>query len=95
MGVQIDKRMGELGGTRLQNLVCADEGTGLEETVEKFKNDVTVAVKSLLAASKGGCGEEDSSEAASDESKAEVSFFSSSLHRQNNFYFKDHLHDRS
>ena len=38
MGKLIDKRLGELGGKRLLDLECADEGTGgLEVTVENWK----------------------------------------------------------
>ena len=34
MGKKIDKRMAELGGTRISPLTCADEACGLEDTVE-------------------------------------------------------------
>eukprot|EP00601_Ochromonadales_sp_CCMP2298_P000909 CAMPEP_0173173904 /NCGR_PEP_ID=MMETSP1141-20130122/3074_1 /TAXON_ID=483371 /ORGANISM="non described non described, Strain CCMP2298" /LENGTH=757 /DNA_ID=CAMNT_0014096005 /DNA_START=86 /DNA_END=2357 /DNA_ORIENTATION=+ len=49
MGKVIDKRMEELGGKRILDLHCADEGTGeLEVTVEAWKEAVTVAVKKTL-----------------------------------------------
>jgi sulfite reductase alpha subunit-like flavoprotein len=34
MGKKLDKRIGELGGQRIKQLVCIDEATGLEEPVE-------------------------------------------------------------
>jgi len=37
MGKSIDKRLDELGGTRVLPLECADEATGLEEPVERWK----------------------------------------------------------
>lgn len=40
MGKSIDKRIHELGGVRISDLCCADEATGLEETVEKWKDDI-------------------------------------------------------
>ena len=41
MGKSIDKRLAELGGKRLLEIACADEGTGaLEITVEKWKEDI-------------------------------------------------------
>lgn len=38
MGKSIDKRLMELGGNRVLPLACADEATGLEETVESWKS---------------------------------------------------------
>lgn len=41
MGKAIDKRLAELGGERVLELFCADEGTGsMEETVEAWKSAV-------------------------------------------------------
>lgn len=40
MGKMIDKRLSELGGHRILDLVCADEATGLEEPVEAWKSSV-------------------------------------------------------
>lgn len=41
MGKSIDKRLQELGGKRLLDMACADEGTGqLEVIVEKWKLDI-------------------------------------------------------
>lgn len=34
MGKKLDKRIGELGGQRIQPVVCIDEATGLDEPVE-------------------------------------------------------------
>jgi methionine synthase reductase len=36
MGKSIDKRLGELGGVRIQPITCADEVSGLEETVDEW-----------------------------------------------------------
>jgi len=41
MGKLIDKRLTELGGVRLCELCCADEAVGLEDIVEKWKNDIS------------------------------------------------------
>lgn len=47
MGKAIDKRLNELGGTRVLELACADEGTGsMEETVEAWKSQVFEVAKS-------------------------------------------------
>ena len=52
MGKSIDKRLSELGGKRLLDLACADEGTGqLEVTVEKWKLDI---MEKVIELSKGG-----------------------------------------
>jgi methionine synthase reductase len=40
MGKSIDKRLAELGGSRVIPLVCIDETTGLEEAVEKWKESI-------------------------------------------------------
>jgi len=40
MGKNLDKRFGELGATRILELQCADETTGLEEQVELFKTNI-------------------------------------------------------
>jgi sulfite reductase alpha subunit-like flavoprotein len=40
MGKGLDRRFEELGGTRIIDLHCADEATGLEETVNEFINKV-------------------------------------------------------
>jgi sulfite reductase alpha subunit-like flavoprotein len=54
MGKMIDKRLSELGGKRSLPLCCADEATGLEETVEGWKIEVMALLKKcdeLIAAS--------------------------------------------
>jgi len=48
-GKQIDKRLSELGAKRISEVVCADEGTGLEETVESWKQLALHTVKKLIA----------------------------------------------
>ncbi len=50
MGKSIDRRIGELGGSRLIDLVCADEAVGLEETVEQWKSSVLRALLQLKPA---------------------------------------------
>jgi sulfite reductase alpha subunit-like flavoprotein len=40
MGKNLDKRFGELGATRIMELQCADEATGLEEPVQFFKTNI-------------------------------------------------------
>jgi sulfite reductase alpha subunit-like flavoprotein len=47
MGKSIDKRFHELGGIRIMNLICADEATGLESTVEQWKEDIFEKIKEL------------------------------------------------
>ena len=47
MGVMIDKRLKELGGNRLHPLCCADEATGLEETVEGWKAEIMTILGKL------------------------------------------------
>jgi sulfite reductase alpha subunit-like flavoprotein len=47
MGKVIDKRMSELGGKRSLPLCCADEATGLEETVEAWKAEIMTLLTKL------------------------------------------------
>lgn len=57
MGKSIDKRLTELGATRSMSLCCADEATGLEEIVEKWKIDVITHLKKfdqMMPAAGGG-----------------------------------------
>jgi methionine synthase reductase len=49
MGKSIDKRLAELGGTRLLEATCADEATGFEETIENWKRAVLVASRTAHA----------------------------------------------
>lgn len=51
MGKSIDKRLCELGGKRCLALSCADEGTGLEETIEAWKRAVLTTVQKIHAES--------------------------------------------
>jgi sulfite reductase alpha subunit-like flavoprotein len=55
-GKVIDKRVNELGGTRIKPLECADEGTGqLEQVVEGWTVDiVALAEKAVRESSKSG-----------------------------------------
>lgn len=48
IGKSVDKRLHELGGERLLPLECADEATNLEETVERWRHNVALAVKKFL-----------------------------------------------
>jgi sulfite reductase alpha subunit-like flavoprotein len=48
MGKSINKRMGELGGERILDLHCADEATGLEETIEAWKLKVIETIVKLV-----------------------------------------------
>mmetsp|Transcript_2578 Transcript_2578/g.5976 ORF Transcript_2578/g.5976 Transcript_2578/m.5976 type:complete len:206 (+) Transcript_2578:104-721(+) len=62
MGKVIDKRMEELGGKRILDLHCADEGTGeLESTVETWKEAISKVVQRLSEGaafgSEEGCAE--------------------------------------
>ena len=43
----IDKRLKELGGNRLHPLCCADEATGLEDTVEGWKAEIMTLLGKL------------------------------------------------
>jgi methionine synthase reductase len=47
MGKMIDKRLKELGGNRLHPLCCADEATGLEDTVEGWKTEIMTLLGKL------------------------------------------------
>ena len=47
MGKMIDKRLKELGGNRLHPLCCADEATGLEDTVEGWKTEIMALLGKL------------------------------------------------
>jgi sulfite reductase alpha subunit-like flavoprotein len=47
MGKAIDKRLGELGGKRVLEIACGDEGTGMEETVEAWKAAVFEVAKGI------------------------------------------------
>ena len=49
MGKTIDKRLEELGGVRCLALACADEATGLEETVEAWKTAIEEKVKEIVS----------------------------------------------
>lgn len=49
MGKSIDKRLEELGGIRYLDLRCADEATGLEETVEEWKVAIEDKVKQIVS----------------------------------------------
>ena len=52
MGKAIDKRLSELGGQRVLDLACADEGTGsMEETVEEWKSLVFEVAKTFASCS--------------------------------------------
>ncbi|KAG7338441.1 bifunctional P450:NADPH-P450 reductase 1 [Nitzschia inconspicua] len=46
MGKLLDKKMEELGATRVQPLACADEATGLEDVVEPWLESVVARVAS-------------------------------------------------
>jgi methionine synthase reductase len=45
MGKSIDARMSDLGGKCVKPLTCADEATGLEETVDPFLDDCIDLIK--------------------------------------------------
>ena len=45
VGKILDKQLQELGGTRVMKLACADEATGLEDTVEPWKQRVLAALR--------------------------------------------------
>lgn len=47
MGKMIDKRLKELGGNRFLPLCCADEATGLEDTVEGWKTEMMALLGKL------------------------------------------------
>jgi sulfite reductase alpha subunit-like flavoprotein len=55
-GKIIDKKLLELGGTRVKALACADEATGLEDTVDPWVNsilgEITVACRGAGSAKK-------------------------------------------
>ena len=51
MGKCIDKRLNELGGKRLIELYCGDEGTGLEETIEAWKKTSLATVRKVYTES--------------------------------------------
>uniref|UniRef100_A0A7S2S3E2 Methionine synthase reductase n=1 Tax=Mucochytrium quahogii TaxID=96639 RepID=A0A7S2S3E2_9STRA len=49
VGKNIDKRMAQLGALRIHQLTCADEATGLADTVEPWKDSLWDRLKSHLA----------------------------------------------
>ena len=49
MGKSFDKRIFELGGVRCLDLCCADEATGLEETVEGWKDRILPIIINIFA----------------------------------------------
>lgn len=52
-GKVLDKKLAELGGTRAKALSCADEATGLEDTVDPWINSILMEI---TAACRGGVG---------------------------------------
>mmetsp|Transcript_10155 Transcript_10155/g.16962 ORF Transcript_10155/g.16962 Transcript_10155/m.16962 type:complete len:219 (-) Transcript_10155:277-933(-) len=82
MGKSIDKRLGELGGKRILDLHCADEGTGLEETVEAWRELILNLVRALSTSSaedvKPACEDSASVAGPVDESKPETPVASAS-----------------
>eukprot|EP01031_Cornospumella_fuschlensis_P042682 gene42682-52151_t len=68
MGKSIDKRLGELGGTRVQPLTCVDETTGLEEAVEKWKSSTLSFLSEIYLAAREETGECKDSTAALEDS---------------------------
>ncbi len=40
----VDKKLKDLGGTRLKDIACADEGTGLEQVVDPWVKDIFVVI---------------------------------------------------
>jgi len=61
VGKLIDRKVGELGGTRARSVACADEATGLEEVVEPW----VTGVLDDLARVCGGLGATDSASTTS------------------------------
>jgi len=55
-GKAIDKRLAELGGTRIRPLACADEGTGLEDVVEPWTEGVLEDVTNYCRGASGDSG---------------------------------------
>jgi len=54
MGKMIDKRLAELGGVRAMDAACADEATGLEETVEPWVGKVIGELAGVCKGETGG-----------------------------------------
>jgi methionine synthase reductase len=52
-GKALDKKLQELGGTRVRKLTCADEATGLEDVVDVWTNDILME---MTAACRGDGG---------------------------------------
>lgn len=69
VGKAVDKRLAELGGERVVPLMCADEATNLEETVEAWKISVRKAFHDFITVKSSDPVEEGTS--ASTETKAE------------------------
>jgi len=54
MGKSIDKRLHELGGSRVMPVACADEATGLEEVVNPWLESATALVKKAHSSGEAG-----------------------------------------
>ena len=64
MGKVIDKKLKDLGGTRVQKVACADEGTGLEQVVDPWvENIFAILSKGCKGVETSYKGEEEKSDA--------------------------------
>ena len=68
-GRMVDKKLAELGGTRLKDVALADEATGLEEVVEPWIEDIVIQVNGFL----GGASAENTEETKEESPAASVS----------------------
>jgi len=50
-GKLIDKKLKELGGTRVKDIACADEGTGLEAVVEPWVDSILAIISKFCSGS--------------------------------------------
>ena len=70
-GKLLDKRLVELGATRLRRIACADEAVGLEDVVEQWKESVLVDIERACSVSISGDLGVKSQETATAEEKKE------------------------
>uniref|UniRef100_A0A7S4INS5 Flavodoxin-like domain-containing protein n=1 Tax=Odontella aurita TaxID=265563 RepID=A0A7S4INS5_9STRA len=71
VGKLIDRKLGDIGGTRAMKVGMADEATGLEDTVEPWCEKVFVELERACRGEAEGDGEGDAADPAEEEKKSE------------------------
>ena len=71
MAKSIDKRMSELGGTRIMEVKCADEATDMEEIVEAWKISIVPVVQGVITGADGKNNTDEKEKSGSSEAAVE------------------------